>query len=175
MSVKFQDEISKTINRSQGQKGVALPEIMLIISLVVILALLSYPKFNSAMTKAGRDSSLQASDALVKGLAMYQLDKRGFPKTSDISSIADYINVTSLQTAFSGLSLQLDLGTGACVRGIAARVEGTYIIANCTNVDGLNKGGYCCWQTISGDCSVNTGTPPYLLSANGWYECKSKL
>lgn len=165
------------MRKKTNQNGIALAEIMLIISLVVILAVMSYPKLYTALTKAGRDSALVASDTLVKALSMYQLDKRGYPLSdaNDAFALSDYTNVTNIQSAFSGLSILVtNLGGGACMRGIAARVEGTYYIANCVKVEGVNKGGYCCWKDVSGTCAV-TGTTPYFTVANGWYECKKKV
>ncbi len=173
--------MSKTNKRKNAkQEGIALPEIMLIISLVIILAMLSYPKYYDAMTKAGRDSALVSSDAMLKALKMYKLDKRDYPH-SDLTAlvIADYTNTTSLVKSFSSLTVQVkdsggnSLG-GACIHGIADRVEGEYHIANCSDINGLNPGGYCCWKNISGDCTIDTSAP-YFISTKGWYECKSKL
>lgn len=161
----------------RAETGIAIPEIMVIISLIVILAMLSYPRYYDSLTKASRDGSLVATDAIVKALAMYQLDKRYYPNS--IQELGTYTNTTNLQTPFTNLTLVVR-GTGMCVEGGVSGIGSVsageeYRVANCYGVNGLKPGGYCCMspnaKTGTSDCTVSGS---YDSSSN-WYECKKRL
>lgn len=159
--------------------GIAMPEVMLIISLVVILALLAYPKFYDSMTKASRDSALVASDALMKATAMYQLDKRVYPVS--LAELGDYTNTSSLKKAYRVLTV-VSASSTSCVHGVVSGIgsESTgeeYHILNCVNSANAATGGYCCMkpnsQTGTSNCD-KTGLTPTASETN-WYECKKRL
>lgn len=157
--------------------GIAIPEIMLIISLVVILAMLSYPRYYDSLTKASRDGALVASDALIKATAMYQLDKRVYPVS--LTDIGDYTNVTSLKNAYKALTV---VSSTSCVHGVVSGIGSVsqgeeYHILNCASVAGMSPGGYCCMspnaKTGTNDCDYSGITP--AATETNWYACKNRL
>lgn len=159
--------------------GIAMPEIMLIISLVVILAMLAYPRYYDSMTKASRDGALVASDALIKATAMYQLDKRVYPDS--LADIADYTNTTSLKNAYRTLTVE---SSTSCVHGVVSGIgsesqKEAYHIFSCASLAGMSPGGYCCMspnkKTGAADCALSYSPITSVMAAANWHECKKGL
>jgi len=134
----------------QNFKGVALTEMIVIMSLVIILAVLAYPKFYGLQESADRVGALNAAETMAKALEMYRMDYKAYPLTKSVDTLLSYTNITSLKKAFdtsvvegdsgeNGVGIYKGLSGEMCIEGIAKYLTPTYKVAYCVRYGVDNK------------------------------------
>jgi len=148
--MKMQFKIQNLKFKILNSKGVALTEIIVIMSLVILLALLAYPKFYGLQENADRANALNAAEAMAKALEMYRMDYKAYPATSSVNILMSYTNITSLKKAFDTSVVETDTGENGvgiyrglsgemCIEGIAKYLIPTYKVAYCVRYGIDNK------------------------------------
>lgn len=138
------------LNKIQNSKGIALTEMIVIMSLVIFLALLAYPKYYGLQESADRVGALNAAETIAKALEMYKLDYKGYPVSKSVDTLVSYTNITTLKKAFDTTLVESDSGENGvgiykglsgeiCIEGISKYLTPTYKVAYCVRYGTDNK------------------------------------
>lgn len=150
---------SKPETRSvKRNRGVTLIEMAVVVGIIMILVGLGAVEWSSIDDKAVRNGSLVSAKAIGDAMRMYQVDNRNQGYTCTIDRLASYVNLTSVKSSFTSVSVESDDCTFAAftylrVTGTVKGIQPSYIV------------NYYVEPVKDPECSSNGATP---------YPCKNK-
>lgn len=153
----------------RAREGIALTEIIVILTLIITLALLAVPQFQTMQQKVIRDGRLTTLRTLAQATKMYKLEKRGYP--TYLTQLYSYTSLTAQMRMFENdIGMYQPTLNATCIVGRIPGLSPLYYVAYCVRTDENNVMTQLANQPAC--CSGNNCKPD---GSGSWFACETRF